>query len=100
VDCLPQAYDQYFYKPTFTCKKKSIDSASMDDQISYQELIEAAADIAEKPQNCRFPIFEKSVLIELKENMTPVTIGDKKTRKHSRGISKGVSGLWNSGRRI
>ena len=53
----------------------------MENQISYQELIDVAADIAEEASKIALSYFRKSILIEMKENMTPVTIADKKTEE-------------------
>src|SRR3989338_7153585 len=54
------------------------------EDLSYQELVEAAADIAEEAGKVALSYFRKSILIEMKENLTPVTIADKKTEEKIR----------------
>lgn len=63
-------------------------------QESYQELIEAAADIAEEASKIALSYFRKNLLIETKDNMTPVTIADKKTEEAIRAeLTKAFPGF-------
>ncbi len=44
-------------------------------------LLESAVDIAERAGNLALSYFRRKILIEMKENMTPVTVADKKTEE-------------------
>ena len=46
-----------------------------------QEIIDTACDIAERASEIALSYFRQAILIEMKENMTPVTIADKKTEE-------------------
>lgn len=47
----------------------------------YSEILEQAYDIAERASKIALSHFRQALLIEMKENMTPVTIADKKTEE-------------------
>jgi len=49
-----------------------------------EEILETAADIAEKAAQMAYSYFRQPILIEMKENMTPVTVADKKTEEFIR----------------
>lgn len=48
---------------------------------AYEELLEEVVDITEKAARMALSYFRQPILIEMKENMTPVTIADKKTEE-------------------
>lgn len=54
-------------------------------KTSYQDLLPEAVDLAERAAKIAVGYFRKSLLIEMKENHTPVTIADKKTEEWLRG---------------
>lgn len=47
----------------------------------YEELLETAVDIADRAGQMALSYFRQALLIEMKENHTPVTIADKKTEE-------------------
>ena len=47
----------------------------------YESILEEAIDIAERASEIALSHFRKAILIEMKENLTPVTIADKKTEE-------------------
>lgn len=47
----------------------------------YRELLEQATEIAESASKLALSYFRQPILIEMKENQTPVTIADKKTEE-------------------
>ena len=49
-----------------------------------KEILDAATDIAERASKIALSYFRQAILIEMKENMTPVTIADKKTEEMMR----------------
>jgi histidinol-phosphatase len=49
--------------------------------LDYESLLEEAADIAERASKIALSYFRQALLIEMKENHTPVTIADKKTEE-------------------
>jgi histidinol-phosphatase len=49
-----------------------------------EALLESAIDIAERAGNLALSYFRQKILIEMKENMTPVTVADKKTEEFIR----------------
>lgn len=49
-----------------------------------EEILEVASDIAEKAAQMAFSYFRQPILIEVKENQTPVTVADKKTEEFIR----------------
>src|ERR1700744_1436846 len=53
--------------------------------LDYEYLLEEAADIAERASKIALSYFRQALLIEMKENHTPVTIADKKTEEWIRG---------------
>lgn len=56
----------------------------MAPMIDYEMLLEAATDIAERASDIALSYFRQAILIEMKENHTPVTIADKKTEEWMR----------------
>jgi len=52
---------------------------------NYKDLLEQATDIAERAAKIAHSYFRQALLIEMKENHTPVTIADKKTEEMIRG---------------
>jgi histidinol phosphatase-like enzyme (inositol monophosphatase family) len=49
--------------------------------VDYESILEEATDIAERASNIALSYFRQAILIEMKENHTPVTIADKKTEE-------------------
>src|ERR1700722_10506271 len=49
--------------------------------LDYELVLEEAADIAERASKVALSYFRQALLIEMKENHTPVTIADKKTEE-------------------
>ncbi len=63
----------------------------------YEELLEEAVDICDRAAQLAYSYFRQALLIEMKENNTPVTIADKKTEEMIRSeLSKAFPehGLW------
>ena len=48
------------------------------------EILDAATEIAQQGSEMALSYFRKAILIEIKENLTPVTIADKKTEEFMR----------------
>jgi histidinol phosphatase-like enzyme (inositol monophosphatase family) len=53
----------------------------MTGMLDYELVLEEAADIAERASKIALSYFRQALLIEMKENHTPVTIADKKTEE-------------------
>lgn len=53
----------------------------MTDRKDYESLLQDAIDIAERASAIALSYFRQAILIEMKENQTPVTIADKKTEE-------------------
>lgn len=49
-----------------------------------EDILEAATDIAEEAADMAYAYFRQPILIEMKENQTPVTVADKKTEEFIR----------------
>jgi len=61
----------------------------MNIATDYDELLDEAIEIAEKAAEIAYSYFRQALLIEMKDNQTPVTIADRKTEEMIRGeISK------------
>lgn len=56
--------------------------------VDYEALLEEATDIAERASNIALSYFRQPILIEMKENHTPVTVADKKTEEMIRSELK------------
>ena len=52
--------------------------------MEYKPILEHAQTIAERASDIALSFFRQAILIEMKENMTPVTIADKKTEEMMR----------------
>lgn len=52
--------------------------------INYKPLLTQAIDIAERASRIAYSFFRQALLIEMKENNTPVTVADKKTEEFIR----------------
>lgn len=49
-----------------------------------EDILETATEIAERAAELAYSYFRKPILIEMKENQTPVTVADKKTEEFIR----------------
>ncbi len=60
---------------------------------NYEYILETATDIAERASDIALSYFRQALLIEMKENQTPVTIADKKTEEMIRAeVAKAFPG--------
>lgn len=55
-----------------------------DSMDNLEDILEAATDIAEEAAHLAYSYFRQPILIEMKENQTPVTVADKKTEEFIR----------------